>query len=123
VGRARGARNGDAGCEAGAGAESENPAAHPFLPAEKVGHSFEVEEQAIGCGDGGPRSPASSGEEGEAGEDSGVGAWIGILYVEAGDERPRLGDRHSRLEPERLRFRRSGGDLDPVPNPVGEEEG
>ena len=123
VGRAGGAGDRDPGGEAGARAEGEDPAAHLLLAAEQVGDPAEVEEQAVGGRGRGARGPAAGGEEGEAVEDGRIGGRIVVADVETRDERARLGDGHSRVEAERPRLRRGGGDLEPVAGPAGEEEG
>ena len=123
VGGAGRSGDGDPGGEAGAGAESDDPPAHPGLAAEQMGDPAEIEEQAVGGRDGGARSPAAGGEQSEALEDVRIGGGIVVANVEAGDEGPGLGDGHARMEAERARFRRGGGDEEPVADPAGEEEG
>ena len=89
------AGDGDPGGEAGAGAESDDPAAHIVLAAEQMGDSAEIEQQAVGERDGGARGPAARGEQGEALEEVQIGGGIVVANVEAGDEGARLGDGHS----------------------------
>ena len=75
-----------------------------------MGDAAEIEPEAVRAGEGGARRPAAGGEQAEPLEPGGVAVGIGGPHVEAGDEDPRLGERHAGGEAERARGRAGGGE-------------
>ena len=94
--------------------KAEDAFAHPRLAAEQMGDAGQIEPEAVRAGAGGARRPAAGGEQAQPREPGGVALGVGGADVEAGNEDPRLGERHAGPQAERARRRAGGGEDVPI---------